>query len=292
MVFGFKRKYASPQSGRRNRRKYGSKVTKSKSFRRRGRRTKFARNVMRVVNQRAETKEVMIAVCNNFTLQHNTVTNLYQNAFYSKIGTPGEQTGTGNSGSRIGGRLFCKGIKVSLMIEAQQYRPLTQYWLYLIKPKTDLANTIDTKPKMFEGVTSTIPCDYIDQDQVHILACKKFTLRAPNVGTANSVNTAVIADPEDGPDGTFWQIDAANSNETVMTNAQKLTKFYIPINKQINYQDFAGGDPTLPTSMRYQWVMIAYDNYSSITGGGGLPTTTNYPVGHVTMSTKMVFTDV
>lgn len=267
----------------------------SKSKRRKAparRRTRFARSVMNVVKRRAETKEVMLHICNNQTVQHNTVTNLYANAFYSKIGTTAEQVLLAGAGNRIGSKLFCKGLKVSLMIEAQQYRPQTQWWFYLIKYKSDPTNLIDTKPKMFEGVSTTIPCDYLDTDQVHVLACKKFVLRMPNAGTANTLNTAVATNPEDGPDGTYWQVDGANSNETLFTTPQKLTKFYIPVNKTINYQDWTGGDPTVPSSFRYQWVCIAYDNFGTLTGGGSLPAHANYPVGHVTMTTKMVFTDV
>lgn len=245
----------------------------------------FKRAVMSVINKNAETKTVLSSIVNNFQLEHNSVINLSTNAFQSDLGAAGEGIDV-TTKSRIGKDIYIKGIKVSMNLESSQYRPKVTYWLYLIRNKLLPDDTINTKDQMFEGVSTTIPCDYINTDLVDIMYCKKFTLKMPNMGTtltAGAAGTFDTAQTEgvlpDLYEGIYSQV----------TNPQYVGKFYVPINKKITFRDNNGpyAAPTLPQpQQRYQWVIIPYDNFSTTTGS------VTWPAGHVTMTTQMLFTDV
>lgn len=246
----------------------------------------FARNVMKVVNTSAETKEVMLQIANNVPVLHNSVLNINNNAFLCDIGVHGQNHNSGSTKiQRIGNKCFVKGIKVSLHIEAQQYRPDTQYMLYLIRNKFNPAGILDTKAEIFEGVSDTIPLDYIDTDKVDIIYSKKFKVKMANMGSTRLAGPAGVFDTSavviTDPLAPYEGID------TIVTNPRWMGKFYVPINKTIMYGD--SDDAVLrqiPASYRYQWVLTGYDNFSTTTG------TTTWPLAHVSMTTVMKFTDV
>lgn len=242
------------------------------------RKSRFASAVMRAVNRHSEVKEVMRPMVANKPLYHNTVQNINPNAFYCDIGFHGGN-GDQNHAQRIGNKIFVKGIKVSLMLENQQYRPLCSYWIYLVRLKEGrMSETVNSKDQLFEGVSTTIPMDYIDTSKCDILYRKKFTVRMPNAGTSSIMNTTVPGAADKIHDGADW---------TVFTNPQKITKFYVPINKTIMFRDSDdSGQRVLPSSYLYQWAVACYDNYSATTND------TTYPLGHLTMTTIMKFTDV
>lgn len=277
MAYSRKRK-ASTFLARAAKRRFNRRLRKTQYARRR--RTGFAKKVMRVVNARAETKVEFNEIAHNVTLLHNELKNLEDNAFYTSLGAAGEQIGSSGNGTRIGQKCYIKGIKCSLMIEAQQYRPHTTYWLYLVRNKLTPNGVLDVKSEMFEGVSTTIPMDYIDTSKVDIMFCKKFTLRMPNAGTSNTMETTT-GNPGH-PDGT-----ADGTTFVRMTNPQLIKKFYVPIKRNCYYRDDGDGQAVYPQSnMRYQWVMVAYDNFTTVTSGS------TYPVGHVSLSTKLLFTDI
>lgn len=265
--YGKRRRYSRPKY-----RKY-----RPMSSAPRFRRARFAKAVMRAVNRNAEVKEVMRDIANNNTLQHNRLTNLNNNVFYSDIGVNGGNPD--DYAQRIGNKIFCKGIKIAIMIENQQYRPQCNYWLYCVRLKSGrMDDTINAQSDMFEGISTTVPMDYLDTAKCDVLWAKKFTVRAPNAGTSLPMGGTV--------DGAA-NAESAGADYTVYTNGQKIIKTYMPVNKTILYRDTADAIARrIPASFRYQWVMVAYDNFSTTTGG------TTYPVGHVTITTIMKFTDV
>lgn len=247
-------------------------------------RTSFKRAVMSVVHKNAETKTVMRGLQNNHPILHNVIACLDDNAFMCDIGTYAEQVNNSTGGARIGHRIYVKGIKVSLNIESQQYRPHVDYWLYLVRNKTNQDVVLDDKQKMYEGISTTIPCDYIDTNKVDVLFCKKFKPRMTNVGTTltasanGGFNTAQV-------EGVYP--DAFEGTYTQVTNPQIIKKFYVPLNRTIIYRDSEDSAQRVrPASYRYQWVIMGYDNFVSGTGDE------TYPLGHITMTTKMNFTDV
>lgn len=247
-------------------------------------RSKFARNVMAVVNRAAETKEVYRELAVNQAIRHNNVMLISSNAFYSEVGTRGEDLANSSAtGTRVGKTIFLKGIKVAINLEALQKRPQTTYWLYLVKNKTNPDEGIDLKSEMFEGRSSTIPMDYIDTDKVQVMFCKKFVLRMPNQATSSSMaisGFAPLAETGGNPE-----------YKGVVTNPQKIEKFYVPINRKIEYRDDHGDNVgrTFPIApLRYQWVMIGYDNYYSPSD----PANADSHIGSLHMTTVMKFTDV
>lgn len=268
----YKRKYTSKK------RMYKPKKTIKKSN------ATFKRAVMSVINKNAEVKISQLNVKENFQIEHNKVCNLSDNALFTYVGVIGEGGYTG-TGSRIGKDIYAKGLKVSMNLESQQYRPRVTYWLYLIRNKIDPDDIINTKDQMFEGVSSTIPCDYINTDLVEILYCKKFVLKMPNMGTTLTAGAAGTFDTAQ-TEGVLP--DLYEGIYTQVTNPQYLGKFYIPLNRKITYRDFSGpsANPTIPLpKSRYQWVIIPYDNHAS-------PTSATWPAGHVTITTQLLFTDV
>lgn len=244
-------------------------------------RSKFASAVMSVVNRRAETKEVFMEVAQNWPLIHNNLQNIYINAFYSDIGLRGEQWNGPSTatGTRVGKTIFVKGIKVALMIEALQKRAQTNFWLYLVRNNKAPTTAISAKGDMFEGRSSTIPMDYIDTDKVKVLFCKKMVLRMPNAATSASMDASGFAPT--------WDNAGNPQQKFVVTNPQKIQKFYIPINKKIEYQDPDDGASSYPQAWaHYQWVICSYDNYASPSSG------TDSTIANLHMTTVMYFTDV
>lgn len=259
-------------------------VGKHKSYGRRRQRAKFARAVVRVMNKNAEQKVVLRHLANNLTLRHNNIINITDNAFYSQFGTRGEDfTNDTSSGSRIGKKIFVKGLKCSINLEALQKRPQTTYWLYLVKNKLDPDEAITTQAEMYEGTATTLPVDYIDKDKVHVLFCKKITLRMPNQATSSSMPASGFAPMAENA--------GAPEYKGVVTNPQKIEKFYVPINKNITFRDHDTGAASyvLPVAyQRYQWVCVSYDNYASPSD----PANADSHIGSLHMTQKMIFTDV
>lgn len=252
----FKRKfsYRTKKTFKTNKRtKYATKKKVSK---------KFAKAVMSVVKQRAETKEVFRSLVVNGACRHNNIQVITDNAFYTEVGTRGEDLGnTSATGTRIGKTTFIKGLKVALMLENLQKRPQVTYWLYLIKNKQYPDVAISEPSMMFEGKSTTLPMDFIDQDRVHILFCKKFVVKMPNIGTSkdmpsNATNTGSGMAPVAETDGI---------SKAVVTNPQIITKFWVPIHKTIEFRDdHAGSTRTFPIAPhRYQWLLVIYNNYST-----------------------------
>lgn len=247
-------------------------------------RTKFAKAVVRVMNKYAEQKVTFRQLADNLILRHNNIINIDNNAFYTQFGTRGEDfnNDTG-SGTRIGKKIFLKGIKVSMNLEALQKRPQTTFWLYLVKNKLDPDEDITVQSEMYEGRSTTLPIDYIDTDKVDIMYCKKFVLRMPNQATSSSMGTAGFAPLAENA--------GAPEYKGVVTNPQRIAKFYVKINKTITYRDHDAGAAqyVLPVAyQRYQWLMVSYDNYSSISDTANADS----HIGNLHMTTKLLFTDV
>lgn len=277
-----KRKYARKSYASAKRYKRGVRG-KTKSYVPRLRGT-FAKSVMRVVNKCAETKTQMTNQCTNLTLWHNTVTNITDNVFFTSLGNRGS-TQVFNIGSRNGKAIFVKGLKISMNLESQQYRPQVNYWLYLIRNREEPNTKIDTKAKVFEGVQTTIPCDYVDTEKVHILWCKKMVLRMPNTGVNQPMQQSADGVAASG----FANKVYLGEDYEVFTNPQMTKKFYIPVNKKITYMDEADASDIPTGNCRYQLIAVAYDNYTTFTGAPG---SGGYPCGHITLTTKLLFTDV
>jgi len=252
---------------------------------------KFAKRVMAVVNRKAEVKKQMIQLVANQVVYHNNILNITSNAFRTQIGASGDQIGFG-AGIRVGNEIFVKGLRISLILEAQQYRPQTKWMLMLIRSKQQPEDIINSKAQIYEGVSTSIPCDFVDPTKVDILFKKSFTLRMPNSGTSEAME---VSAPGTGPNGFAYEYGTgplgADVSYHCFTNPRYNGTFYVPINKKIKYQDF--GDVaalSLPTATQhYQWVLTAYDNFTTFTGP---PAVGGWPLGNMTMSQQMLFTDV
>lgn len=271
-----KRKAASYSRARKRARKTAM-YRRKRGRRLKSRRAKFVKSV---VYRMAETKEALKEVAKNVTLWHNTVKNLDNNAFYTDVGTRSEQMST-NDGCRIGKKIYATRMKVAVMIESQQYRPQVSYWLYLIKRKGNSDTGVNSKDDMFEGRSTTIPMDWIDTGKVDVLYCKKIVPRMPNSGT-----TLAMAQDQSGVNlnGVAYEYSAGESYHA-FTNPQHISKFSIPLRRTIMYKD----ESTIPSSQRYQWVVIAYDNFTTYTGE---PTAGGFPCGHISLTTVLQFKDV
>lgn len=253
---------------------------------------RFAKAVMSVVNKSAEVKKQMVEWANNVTLYHNTIHNLGINAFVCKVGSLGDNIFPTTGGVRVGNEIFVKGLKMSIQLESQQYRPQVTYHLYLLKGINAPTTLINTKAQIYEGVSTTIPCDYIDPTKVKILFHKKFTLKMPNSGTTEGMEVSATGA---GPNGVAFEYGVgalgADVSYHCFTNPKYAGKFYVPVNKTIKFIDY--GDNALGITIGphyYQWVITGYDNFTSTTGPPvGVE---GYPLGHVTMTQQMIFTDV
>lgn len=243
-------------------------------------RSLFAKRVMRIVNNRAETKERYNEWADNQTLKHNVITNLNANIFRIGLGFGGDEMNTtsgGSAASRIGQRVYIKGVSFRMILESQQYRSNCTYWLYALVNKESTA-TIASSAEMFENLTDQLPTDYIDTDKVRVLWCKKFTPKMPNPGADNAMNTSGVgasdgnAHPVDGPDN--------------VPNPKIIKKWYWPVNKYVDYQDGTGAGGDVSRKDRVQLVVVAYNNNSTIDNGS------TWPCGHIWLSGKIYFTDV
>lgn len=295
-----KRKYSGSYGSRKKSRTSSKKKMTGKSLKKaaKNKRSVFARSVMRVVNNQAEQKELFVNVVSNQEIWHNHVQNLYDNVFKMAQGVNDDQIMTSQSStalSRIGGKIYVKGIKVAMNLESQQYRPSVKYTLFLIRKKVLPQTAITTKDDMYEGTSTTIPCDYIDKQKCHILFAKSFYPKMPNMGTSLAMKQSADGSSENGFAYTTQTAITGTENYQIVTNPQIQKKFYVPINKHIQYQDGheGGGSAQIPIDpLRYQWVIVAYDNFTTHTGPPTLAGATGWPVGHITLSQKLIYTDV
>lgn len=278
--------YGSKYMSRSGRRKRSNSSMRFKTRARAPLRAKFARRVMRIVNRRAETKKVF-KNCTGGSggqtqLNHNNVTLLQFNALQTDLGSRGEDINGGTAGgSRIGKKIYLKGISCAINLESIQKRPHVTYWLALMRNKKDPYANISTKGDIFEGLNSTIPMDYIDTDKVDVKFMKKFVLRMPNSGTSSS-----MAAPGFAP---TWVNDGDPQMKFTVTNPQKIAKFWVPFNRTIEFNDW---DPSATEGKRpqpkdmYQWVMWSYDTHATPDTGADSET------GRIELTTVMKFTDV
>lgn len=279
---GLKRKATKGAYGSKYKRRRASSRATYKKVKSRRRSTKFARAVKSVIFRNMETKEVFRQVAVNATVTHNQLLNIDDNAFYCEMGTRGEdmQTTT-SSGTRIGKEIFVKGIKVALLLEARQKRARTTYWLYLIRNKPNPSTIITSKSEIFEGRSTTIPMDYLDTDKCHVLFCKKITISMPNAATSASMEASGFAPT--------WVNGGNPEQKFVVTNPQRIEKFYIPINKKFIYGDDADGATgrVKPIAgQQYQWVLVGYDNYTTPSSG------TDSDIASVHMTSVMYYKDI
>jgi hypothetical protein len=252
--------------------------TRSKRIGRLRPRTKWARRVMNVMNNYAERKIQYTEIADNFTLTHNEVQSLNTNALYTQRGPYSEINGqsvANYQGNRIGKKIYVKGMSIRGIIESQQYRPNVDYWLYLVRNVND-EGAINSNTKMFEGLTDQLPTDYVDNEKVQVLYCKKMKPRMPNPGADNAMNTTGTGGISDG---NAHPADIVGS----VPNPKTVFKDYIRLNRYVTYKD----NSTDPVAyFKYQWVIVSYNNNSTINNGG------TWPCGHLWLNTKMYFTDV
>jgi len=257
--------------GRRTRRRY-TKPSPYKRYGRKSVRGKFAKNVMAVVNRRAETKSMYQEYADNKTLKHNWVENITNNAFNARINSDAE--GTQAAVSIIGRKCFIKGLAIKIIIENQQYRSIMHYTLMLVRNKINPDTSITLKDHMYEGHTDQIPTDYLDTSKVQVMFRKSFKVEQTSMPSTDNAMDASVADGD--ADG------VAEGTMNLIANANYIRSFYIPINKQFHYRD----DNLPMPSQRYQWVIMPYCNNSTTTGGSV------YPTGHIWMCQKTFYTDV
>lgn len=284
-----KRSRTSRYMSRSTRRKYTRPrlMGKYKSTRRAPSRAKFARSVMSVVNRKAETKKIFKnctgASGSQTQLYHNNVTQIQFNALQSVIGARGDSMNDGSSGmaSRIGKKIFLKGLSCAINLESIQKRPQVTYWLALMRNKKDPYANISAKGHIFEDLNSTIPMDYIDTDKVEVKFMKKFTLKMPNSGTSSSMPASGFAPT--------WENAGVPEMKFTVTNPQKIAKFWVPFNKTIEYNDYSPdaseGQRPHPKDM-WQWVAWSYDTHGTPSTGADSET------GRLELTTVMKFTDV
>lgn len=290
----------------RKRKTYGKrKMYKRKSYKKKPRLTKRTRGavtrvVKKVLDSRTETKNVIMEIVRNAPVLADNIVCLTDNAFYTKIGIFGQELPNitnFNGAARIGNEIYARGMQVSIHIEAQQYRPETTWWLYLIRNRVEGSDAITAKSDIFEGRSPLIPMDYIDPQKVDILFRKKWILRMPNQGTILPAGTGAGLGQ---PPGTFdvngeLPGTVEDYDWRVVTNPQKIEKFYVPLKRKIKYvRDQRAPQNYFPIAdHQYQWVCCAYDNYASTITGGATPGgVALYPIGHVSMTTKLMFTDM
>lgn len=244
--------------------------------------TRFAKKVMRVVNTYSEEKNHMMELADNMVIKHNTVQLISDNAFLTNVGNTAEQKSNAGAGTRIGRKIYAKGIACSLIIESQQYRPNVDYWIMLVRNKSDPDTKIETKAMMYEGVSDQIPTDYLDPARCHVMYSKKIKPRMPNPGIDDAMNISGAGGISDG------NAHNATGGRSI-PNPKTLMKFYVPLKKNLTFRDYTENvtDSRLPlAAQRYQWVIVAYNNNSSIGNGG------TWPCGHLWFTTKFKFSDV
>eukprot|EP00961_Rhodomonas_salina_P050106 673281-Rhodomonas_salina.1 len=138
-------------------------------------------------------------------------------------------------------------------------------------------------PQIFEGLSTTIPMDDIDTDKVHIKWMKKITTLMPNSGTSSSMLAPGFAPA--------WDNDGDPQQKFTVTNPQKIQKYYIPLNHSITFNNFNDGEPESQqplAAQRYQWVVWAYDTYSTPDSSSGCDS----KVGRIQMTSVLKYTDV
>lgn len=247
----------------------------NKSYKRRPLKGSFATKVMSVVNRKAEVKTQYVEFCDNTDLHHNVLQNINTQFITIPIGTASEAQGR-STGCRIGNTIFLKGVHFRCIIESQQYRPNCDYWIFLVRNKKAGATAI-TSSIMYEGLTTQLPTDFIDKEEVEVIMTKKISPRWPGTAVDNAMNTTGTGGISDG------NAHPTSSDTSSQPNPKKIVNWYVPFNKKIRFSD---GSTSAVESQTYQLCIMSYNNDSTITNGG------TWPCGHIWLGTKFMFTDV
>lgn len=210
----------------------------------------------------AESKILYANDAQNLTLLHNQVRVIRNNIFATVQGT--------DHTNRVGDKIFAKYIQFKMYFENQQYRPIVDYLVLVLRNKNNASANISDGEDIFESVTTSKNLDFIDYNKYQILYSKRVRVEASNLGTLTQMNnTSADGVATDG--NGFW----------TFVNANRTFTFNLRLNKTIEYLD---GTNT-PSTMKYCLAVIPYSDYTTTTGG------TAYPVGHVTVASKFIFKD-
>lgn len=242
------------------------KYAKNRRYRRRlafGRRKGLARAVKNTILRMAESKILYANDAQNLTLEHNEVRVIRNNIFATVQGT--------DHTNRVGDKIFAKYIQFKMYFENQQYRPICDYLVLVLRNKNNASANLSDGENIFESVSTSKNLDYIDYNKYQVLYSKRVRVEASNLGTKNVMGNASV----DGAAG------VSTTGEWVFVNANRTFTFNLRLNKTIEYLD----GTNIPSTMKYCLAVIPYSNYSSTTSGAV------YPTGHVTVVSKFVFKD-
>jgi len=188
---------------------------------------------------------------------------------------PPEQVGA-TVGSRIGRKIFARGLAIRLKLENFQNQPTLTYRVVIVRNKIGNSLTAD-EANIWEGSHTDRMIDYLDTEKWEIKYSKQYTLRMPGFGTGaatittgQGAGTASVSQA----DGTSW-----------IGRPKKFVKTYLPINKEILYPATRNGAGfTVPYNEHWQMLIMCYSAYTAPTNGSDL--------GFVDCTTKLYFKDL
>lgn len=259
-----KRKYDNGgNSWNKRRRKYRRRLRRRRY---KFRRTKLGRLMKRVVLNQHETQHKESQLCSNLTVEHNEMTMINTDLL-------DVVQGDGVS-SRMGDRIYVRGIKLKIYIENQQYRPFARYCIVIFRDKAYPHTVHVTGDTLQEGVTTNKNLDFFDYNRYEFKVIKRVNVTMPNAGTSLALGGTV--------DGVA-NLESSGANYTVYGNPSKYVNIWIPFNYNVTYQD--GGSSAVATQV-WQMGVIAYGSFGATTSGA------TYPIGHISVVKKLYFKEL
>lgn len=230
------------------------------------RRSRLGRMIKRQVLNAHETQHKDSQLCSNLTCLHNQLTMINNDLL--------DITQGDGVSSRMGDRVYIRGIKLKMYIENQQYRPFARYCIVMFRDKVNPHLNHATGDNLMEGVTTNTNLDFFDFNRYEFKFIKRVNVTMPNAGTSNALGGTVdgVADAE-----------SAGADDSVYGNPSKYVNIWVPFNYNVLYQD----GPTSPVSTQvWQLGVYTYGSFGSTTAGA------TYPIGHISVVKKLYFKEL
>lgn len=261
-----KRKFDNGGSSwqKRQKRKYRRRAAKRRGLR--FRRSKLGRMVKRVVINAHETQHKDSELCSNLTCEHNEMTMIATDLL--------DITQGDGVSSRMGDRVYIRGVKLKLYFENQQYRPFARYCIVVFRDKVYPHTGKVTGDSLQEGVSTNKNLDFFDFNRYEFKVIKRVNVTMPNSGSSLALSGTV--------DGVA-NVESGGASYEIFGNPSKYVNIWVPFNYNVLYQD--GGSSAVSTQM-WQLGVITYGSFGATTSGA------TYPIGHVSCVKKLYFKEL
>lgn len=210
-----------------------------------------AKAVKSALAKNIETKQSNHTNTDYQQIGHNNFITLDQLVLGTTQGITDPATTQGNN--RIGDQISLKGVSFKMMLELNERYSDVSYRILVVKTAK---GDVPTKALLYNGLSGNKMLDTLNRERYTIVFEKWGKMKSPNIASNGTASGGTLTQA-----GTF---DMLNGQQTLLSRATKIVKFYIPYNKFqkspiLQYQD---GTSQLKF-FDYYVLIYAYSNFST-----------------------------